>query len=74
MASPIRRAALRAPASPVSRFSSVSAFISTPWLYVQVTSPLLRQVLRLTPSFTRFEPLIIPVLWNHAQPARARSR
>jgi hypothetical protein len=73
-ASPIRRAVASAFASPVSRLSWTSALISTPWLYVQVTSPLLRQVLRLTPSLTRFEPFTMPVPWNQDQPAWARWR
>ena len=39
-----------------------------------MTSPLLRQVVRLMPSLTRLEPLSMPVVWNHAQPAVARPR
>src|SRR4051812_44969531 len=70
----MRRAVASAFASPVSRLSWTSAFISTPWLYVHVTSPLLRQVDRSTPSLTRFDEFSMPVLWNHAQPVRARCR
>lgn len=65
---------MSSPASPVARFSSVSALMSTPWLYDQTVLPLLRQEPRSTPSLTSDEPFTMPVPWNHVQPLFARFR
>src|SRR5262245_21425139 len=68
------RAVVSSVPSPVARYSSTNPASGTPWLYVHTGAPLLRQVLRLMPSLTRDEELIIPVPRNQVHSARARDR
>src|SRR4051812_41287437 len=55
--------------SPVARANATNPPRSTPWLYVQVVSRLLRQVEAFNPSLTSRSSLIIPDASNHSHTA-----
>src|SRR6478672_1777661 len=71
-ASASSRARVRYSWSPVACESATSPPSTTPWLYVQVSAPLLVQVRGSSPSLISRSSLIIPEETNHSHTDNAR--